>query len=104
MRGYNQAELIAEGLSEAMNIPVKRLLVRDTNGSSQRKLGRRERISSVKGIFSASAGAGSLRLWLIDDVCTTGATLESCAWSLRGAGAAEVLGYAFARRGFTEST
>jgi ComF family protein len=81
-RGYNQSEVIASGTSEITGIPVvTSLLQRSTNHPSQTSMGRYERYQNVKGNFSISPGApdvNGMKLILIDDVMTTGATLEAC--------------------------
>jgi len=81
-RGYNQSEIIARGISEITGIPVvTSLLQRSTHHPSQTSLGRYERFQNVKGNFGISPGApdvNGMKLILIDDVMTTGATLEAC--------------------------
>jgi ComF family protein len=81
-RGYNQSEVIASGTSEITGIPVvNNLLQRSTHHPSQTSMGRYERFLNVKGNFSIVPGApdvSGMKLILIDDVMTTGATLEAC--------------------------
>lgn len=85
-RGYNQSEIIARGASEITGIPVLTdLLVRITHHRSQTSLGRYERYQNIKGNFKVPAGAPDvtgLKILLIDDVMTTGATLEACCLEL----------------------
>ena len=85
-RGYNQSELIARGVSEITGIPVvPDLLTRSTHHASQTSLGRYERYQNIKGNFSVSSGApdvNGMKILLIDDVLTTGSTLEACTWTL----------------------
>ena len=80
-RGYNQVTTFGNALSEALNIPVLNLiLVRDKYTKSQTKkniLGRNEVISQSFSI-SASDEYKNKHFLLVDDVITTGATLESC--------------------------
>lgn len=81
-RGYNQSEWIAKGISEAMKKPVYAgNLYRKVHTSTQTKKSRLERWQNVEGIFAVKdAGAFTGKhLLLVDDVATTGATLESCA-------------------------
>jgi ComF family protein len=81
-RGYNQSELIARGVSGILGIPVETgLLVRIRHHKSQTGMGRYERHENVKGNFGIHSGRINLsgcRIMLIDDVVTTGATLEAC--------------------------
>jgi len=81
-RGYNQSELIAYGLSEAMNIPVEsNAVIRAVNTDTQTRKSKYERWINVEGIFqviSANKIEGK-HVLLVDDVVTTGSTLEACA-------------------------
>ncbi len=79
-RGFNQCELIAEGMSAGLQIPYSsKHLMRTVNNPSQTKRNRSERWNNVDSIFE-TAKTGELEgkhILLIDDVVTTGATLES---------------------------
>ena len=80
-RGYNQVATFAEALSKSMQIPVKELiLIRDKNTKSQTKKNRIDRAQVVSNIFSVGTTTDfeGKHFLLIDDVITTGATLESC--------------------------
>ena len=81
-RGYNQSEIIAMGVSEVLGIPVlSKLLLRTHQLNSQTSMGRLERFENVKNNFKLSQTAPDLngkKCLLIDDVITTGATLEAC--------------------------
>jgi len=81
-RGYNQSAMIAQGLAEAMNIPyMAGALHRNTHSESQTRKKRMERFANVEFVFEAS-NAHLLKdkhILLVDDVLTTGATLEYCA-------------------------
>lgn len=97
-RGYNQAELLARALARRTGIPCDAtLLAKSGDHDTQSKLTRRERAANVKGAFTASAAAKGKSLLLIDDICTTGATLRACATQLRRAGAERVCAIAVAR-------
>ena len=89
-RGYNQAALLARSLARRLDLPFNRcLLVRSKDRERQSKLARRARIENVRGAFTAKDVEG-LSLLLVDDICTTGATLRACAAALRAGGAARV--------------
>lgn len=88
-RGYNQALLLARGLSEASGLPVREPLRRRKATPQLWRLDRRKRGQAVAEVFVSEPVEG-LKALLVDDVCTTGSTLEACARALRRAGAAEV--------------
>lgn len=81
-RGYNQSEVIARGCSEITGIPITtRLLVRRGHHRSQTSMGRLERFENVSEEFSLCkrpANINGKKVLIIDDVITTGATLEAC--------------------------
>lgn len=84
-RGYNQSEQIALGMSSVMGIPVlSDLLIRPVGHATQTHRHRYERWENVEGSFSLqnSQRAEGNHLLLVDDVITTGATLEACAQQL----------------------
>jgi len=81
VRGYNQSELIAEGIFKSTDVPViSDLLTKGTHTASQTKKGRFKRWDNVSDVFHVNPGKyDSLRhIALVDDVVTTGATLEAC--------------------------
>ena len=99
-RGYNQSELLARAFCQktGLALDVKSLVrVRDTG--SQTKLGREARVENMSGAFKVKdpAAVKGKTVLLIDDVATTGSTLEACAQALRLAGAKRVMAYTFAR-------
>lgn len=99
-RGYNQAELIARPLAKQLGLPLEPvLLVRTKPRPEKHRLTRKERWSSVKGAYSAQEGTriDKRMVLLVDDVFTTGATLDACSRALRKAGAAGVIGVTVAR-------
>ncbi len=102
-RGYNHAALLAEACARNLHISCyEHLLVRHRATLSQVGLGPGERRQNVQGAFACSLALlrGVLygkTLVIIDDVCTSGATLEACAAPLFAAGARAVWGLALAR-------
>jgi ComF family protein len=99
-RGYNQAELIARPLAKRLRLPFRSyLLVRTRPRPDKLQLTRQERWRTVRGAYAIRGGTrvDKLRVLLVDDVFTSGATLDACARALRQAGAAGVLGLTVAR-------
>jgi competence protein ComFC len=99
-RGYNQADLIARPLAKQLKLPHRAvLLVRTRPRPDKHILSLEERWESVRGAFATRPGSqvDNLRVLLVDDVMTTGATLDACARALRDAGAKSVLGLTVAR-------
>lgn len=101
-RGYNQAQLLAQGLSKKLNIPTIDMLVRVKNTSSQVGLDQKKRKTNVSGAFSIAPNSfqyppAGRRVFLIDDVLTTGSTLLEAANVLKRSGAKKVWGIALAR-------
>ncbi|MFW5748913.1 MAG: ComF family protein [Chloroflexota bacterium] len=90
-RGYNQAEQLAQALATRTDIPCRAdLLARVRATRSQVGLSRAERLANVRDAFEVVAPVAGMRLLLVDDVLTTGATLVGCADVLRAAGAITV--------------
>jgi ComF family protein len=99
-RGYNQAALIAKPLAKRLGLPYKSvLLTRIRPRPDKHLLSYEERWESVRGAFATPPGSqvDNLRVLLVDDVMTSGATLDSCAKTLREAGARSVIGLTVAR-------
>lgn len=90
-RGFNQADLLARGFAEAFHFPyMPAALQRNQYTVPQTSLARDERIANIKKIFTASSTVKNQNILLIDDVFTTGATLQDAARTLREQGAADV--------------
>ena len=100
-RGYNQAELLARGLAARMDLPCEAVLRRTRNARQQARLNRRQRLENLKGGFACDGTVAGRRVLLVDDVCTTGATLRVCAQALRAKGAAAVSVVCYGRAGLT---
>jgi ComF family protein len=99
-RGYNQSELIAEELSKLICVrSAPAILERTRETPQQVGLPAAERRENVLGAFSCPRPEEVVdrRIAVIDDVATTGATLQACAHALDEAGAAWVVGLAVAR-------
>jgi len=99
-RGYNQSNLLAEELSKLTNLSVIRdCLIRVKEAQPQvRASSAQERLNNVAGAFLCQDNrVGGKQIVLVDDVCTSGATLESCASVLKDKGAASVWGLTLAR-------
>lgn len=87
-RGYNQSEVLAEGISEILPAPILNNFVKKKkHNSSQTKKNRQDRIDNVTDLFyvSESSVLNGKHIVLVDDVLTTGATLESIANTLHQA-------------------
>jgi ComF family protein len=98
-RGYNQAALLAEALAEHLSLPVRPEALRRVRATpSQVGLDHLARRANVQGAFQADPRwIAGRRVAVIDDVCTSGATLEACAAALYQAGAVAVWGFTLAR-------
>ncbi len=104
-RGYNQALLLAREVGGRVQVPLAHAaLVRAVRTRPQVGLNRDERRANIAGAFVCAGKVTDLRIVLIDDVCTTGATLEACAAALQAAGARQVVGLTVARPSFEISS
>jgi ComF family protein len=96
-RGYDQAVLLAHAVATRTGLPLRQALHRIRGGLPQVELDRVARAANVKGAFVAEAGSlRGLRVALVDDVSTTGATLMDAAAAARAAGARAVRAYVVA--------
>ncbi|WP_438348840.1 ComF family protein [Paenibacillus sp. FA6] len=107
-RGFNQAEVLAIELAELMRLPFARMLLRERHTDKQSFKSRSERIRDMQNVFSGdqniiniahnilqtrqrSLGNAPLRILVIDDIYTTGSTINACACVLKEIG--KVIGY-----------
>lgn len=100
LRGYNQSELISIPVASFLRRPVlSRVLVRRKYTRPQFTLRKNERRENLAGSFAVvhPAFIRGKNLLLIDDICTTGATINECAGALRRAGARRVYALTIAR-------
>lgn len=97
-RGFNHVDPIARRIARVLDRPwAPNALERRHDTQSQAKLVGRERHENVRGAFSATDQLGGAKvIWLVDDVLTTGSTLDSAADALLEAGAVEVRGLTLA--------
>jgi len=91
-RGYNQSAKIAEGLSESLQIPYKEVCSRTVNTTTQTKKNRMERWENIHDVFVVKnpEQVQGKKILLVDDIITTGATLEACGQELIKAGCSEL--------------
>lgn len=100
-RGYNQSELLAKNLAKRMNAPVNnKILVKIRNTPPQSSLGRGERLTNLKKAFQVKHKnlISGCTVLLVDDVMTTGSTIEHCGKVLTEAGALQVDAFVVAIR------
>jgi ComF family protein len=95
--GLNQAAWLAGALGRAVGLPVADPLLRSRGSSAQVGLARAERLANPRHSIRSRRPPPDGRLVLVDDVYTTGATLDACAHALAEAGAVEVVAVTFAR-------
>ena len=99
-RGYNQAELLANGISEKISKPVvKNALVRKKITKPQFKLSKQERFDNIKDSFAVKNKdlIKNKNILLVDDIATTSATASACAKALKEAGGKKVYVITLAR-------
>lgn len=97
-RGYNQALLLAQALGAERGLPVVELLTRPRATRRQHALDRAARLANLRSAFAATIRrAMPGRVIVVDDILTSGATMEACASVLHEAGVRQVYGFAIAR-------
>lgn len=92
IRGYNQAELLAEYISEQINIPYCTVLKRTVNTKPQNALNKKERVVNIKNAFSLidNINIKNKSILIVDDIFTTGTTINECCKVLKKASAFKV--------------
>jgi predicted amidophosphoribosyltransferase len=88
-RGFNQSVELGRMLSRRMGWPMRQVLTKIRDTERQARLSCAERQVNVGGAF-VSAPVPGLRVAVVDDIMTTGATARACAWALKATGAREV--------------
>jgi ComF family protein len=96
-RGFNQSALLAREVSKRWNVPVLNAMRRTRSTAAQSGLSNAKRRKNVSGAFKVKKRMDGMRILLIDDVLTTGASASSCARALKRAGARHVCVLALAR-------
>jgi ComF family protein len=89
-RGFNQSLILAKAVSKTLGVPVLSALRRTKRTQDQTKLSRSARLANVRGAFRVVSDVKGKKLLLLDDVSTTGATLEECRRVLADGGAEEI--------------
>lgn len=97
-RGFNQAQRLLLPLAKSSGLPVARsVLFRPKNTRAQARLSAKDRSANLRGAFSASEAVQGKRVLLLDDIRTTGSTLDAAGRALRRAGAIEIHAFVVAR-------
>ena len=97
-RGFNQAEEIAKNLSVYLQIPLfNNILIKNKETSFQSRLSKEEREKNLLNTFSCNKQVKDKKILLVDDIYTTGSTMEECARTLKKAQVREVIGITIAK-------
>ena len=91
-RGFNQAQKLGQAVAKRLCLPFEMTLTKMTNTAPQKELKAVQRSGNLLGVFDVCADVSGKTILLVDDVITTGATLDECAKMLKIFGAAEVYG------------
>lgn len=98
-RGYDQSELLARRMGKVWKRPALPLLLKKKDNKTQHELSKKERLLNVKGVYEAQGEITGKRILLIDDILTTGSTMQEAASVLSKSGADHVTGVVAAIRG-----
>ena len=102
-KGWDQVDDLAQYLRKKCGIKVLDDILARKSGGQQKKLGKEERLGAAGAVyhlrpdFQAKGGKIPPKIVLLDDIVTTGATMEKCSWLLKAAGAEKVFGLALFR-------
>lgn len=96
-RGFNQSEIIAKKIGELFNLEVIELLEKNRETESQTKLDKEQRLENVKNAFVGAGFPRPENVLLVDDIFTTGATLNECKKILKKAGIKKIECFTLAR-------
>lgn len=96
-RGFNQSEVLAAYVSQAINIPVINVLSKPKESSPQSSLRGVQRVSNIQNAFSVISDISTKNIIIFDDIFTTGNTIRECARTLKNAGAAKICAITAAR-------
>ena len=89
-RGYNQSEVFADYISEALDIPINNALIRIKHSAPQSTVQTSMRAENVKGAYVSTDIFNGENIIIFDDICTTGSTVTECAKTLKKAGAGKI--------------
>lgn len=98
-RGFNQAEEIGNILARGLDLPLEKILIRKKSTKQQAKLQKQERMENIKEAFVVrqKSTLKGKHILLVDDVFTTGSTLDECARVLKESGVKSVKAFTLAR-------
>lgn len=97
-RGFNQSEILAEKIAGFYGFEVGNILIRSKNRKPQADIEDREnRMDNIKDSFECPTNINGRNIVLVDDICTTGATLNECAKTLLSKGAGKISALIIAR-------
>ncbi len=96
-RGFNQSELLANKIAKYFKLPLNTNLIRKKRKAPQAKLPLNKRTNNIKQCFQWQGAKINKNIILVDDVITTGSTLNECAFVLKRAGAKKIWGFVLAK-------
>ena len=97
-RGFNQAEEIAKNLSIYLEIPIlNNILIKNKDTTFQSKLSNEERKINLLNTFNCNENMENKKILLVDDIYTTGSTMEECSKVLKQSKAKEIIGITIAK-------